>query len=586
MNMSADVPMVSLAIFHLKQACAMIGSRHWRSTSDSCLTLFEAFGTIQMTVPLLFVATAILVVAEPSKQGCAKAGHDHVMLQKSISTKSTAVAKESPIDATASPGSAGSPPDPPESHVAVRLQRRLASDPHAVHRAADAIGAGLKPEHHAHLEALRSNPTVAMLKTESQSSQSPLHRPFFDLMDGLTRYASQSGFYEEIGNYTRGKFRYLSEHGSTGELPETEISMFETRMRDISPHFMIHPGLDAICPITTSTFVFRENSNGASSGFRSEMKHKLENLHTQVMKEVEEAVREMWDAFVASLPGYEASEIRNQLQGVMRELLSMPRVLSQTATGDAAGFEKQLQLMWLLMMQYDLEILIKKLLGGSKCWASGDFRCYAWHRHCTVLEVLDFIVLHTEVNLALAMLEPSWAESLYGRTKRQIGEALAIIDPTAINACKSQVDHAKKDAVDTIIQRKLPFLQAMNQESTCTDGEIYLQIPVDGDGQSACAQIGNGLYDIINSVPIYEGPNYLNMELVGWNVTCRCFQWALVLHYSDKMILAASGRCPLEPCRAEAQLWCTQCHSIQYIDCFFAQLCSFLVPAALPTSSR
>ena len=400
-----------------------------------------------MTVPLLFVATAILVVAEPSKQGCAKTGYDHVMLQKSISTKSTAVAKESPIGATASP--AESPPDPPESHVAVRLQRRLASDPHAVHRAADAIGAELKPEHHAHLEALRSKPTVAMLKTGSAQPQPPpttsampsgsgTEQIMTDLIRQFRPYAAQRAFYDDITDYTVSQFDQLIASGADGtDAPATQ---FTTKMDSLISRVedLIFPGLSAASALTLAAVPRFESTYDSrreglfDHGLQEDFKAELERLSTETMGDVKTVLKEGWESMISSHEFWadEALLVREEFLVLVEHLKFLPNMLSQQLVGAAAGFESQIMLMWLLTVNHDIETLGARLLGGGKCFpvtVPPREDCTNWHKHCPALEALDLMLLHTQVTLAMAMLEPSWAVPLRRKMQSGLADSLQVV---------------------------------------------------------------------------------------------------------------------------------------------------------------
>ena len=452
-----------------------------------------------MTVPLLFVATAILVVAEPSKQGCAKTGHDHVMLQKSISTKSTAVAKESPIDATASPGSAGSPPDPPESHVAVHLQRRLASDPHAVHRAADAIGAGLKPEHHAHLEALRSNPTVAMLKTESQSVRAG------NAMEEMLAFAAQASidvqsqdFYLHAGQFVRGRFDHAIQ---LQQNPDWDPWMTDDAYASLgiakdaaSTVLEFAPPLGL--PLVLGIGIFQMGcvlfDKPDYDAMRDEFSNAMRGVYDSVMSDVKEVVRDMWQALSVSRYSQKFAELRHKGSVLVEELQFMPTILATHGSGAAAGHEGHMMLVWLLMVHKDIGVLIAEMLGASVCLpatspATAD--CRDWHQYCPVLSVLDLILLQAHLTLVMASLEPSWVVPLHQKLQNELSENLLVVE-TAKWACMEGV--ADSNAVQNVyahIQRRIPaLLQIQETVESGNSSGLVQGFFSDGNGEAARAK--------------------------------------------------------------------------------------------------
>ena len=350
----------------------------------------------------------------------------------------------------------------------MRLRHRLASDPDAIEKAAATAGAQLLPEHHAHLQSLRAAGPVLQHEAGGPTSSGEA-LGFFGTMAQLKQYAGDSGFYTQMADYTKAKFEHLEAYASTGRMPQEVVTSFQSRMEGISGNLLIHAGLRAACPIAMADLRPLELKEFGGN-FRAENRQKLDDFRAQIMGNVQDIMSTMWTAFLDSVDGHLAWKLRSELQVMIQDVVLMPSVLSQNATGAAAGFEGQLQWMWLLMMNSDADVMIKKLLGGSKCLpptSPAQEECQRWHKHCTVLEVLDLVMLQTELTLAIAILEPSWAGSLYDKVKAQIAEASAVIDSTAMQACKDGVAEAGQDAaaVEANIQRKLQFLHAMQIES-------------------------------------------------------------------------------------------------------------------------
>ena len=204
--------------------------------------------------------------------------------------------------------------------------------------------------------------------------------------------------------------------------------------------------------------------------FGEELNDALTDLNEQLASGMSSMFQSLWSAITASTESQTAIEIQDDSKILQQELLSMPHMLAKSGSGATGGFEEQIQLMWLLIINHDIGLLRRKLLGGSKCLPVQyplplSEECKDFHKHCLALEALDLIVLHSEVTLAMAKLEPSWALALYEKTMLGLDEAIYIIGE-AQWVCMNAVDNIQDPhnqhqyARDTYnnMQPKLDFL--------------------------------------------------------------------------------------------------------------------------------
>ncbi len=210
--------------------------------------------------------------------------------------------------------------------------------------------------------------------------------------------------------------------------------------------------------------------------FGEELNDALTDLNEQLASGMPSMFESLWSAITESIESQTAIEIQDEFKILQQELLSVPHMLAKKGSGATAGFEEQIQLMWLLIVNHDIGLLHRKLLGGVKCLPAQTHpdtgvpsplsdECKDFHKHCLALEALDLIVLHSEVTLAMAKLEPSWALALYEKTMLGLEEAIHIIGE-AQWVCMNAVDniqdphnqHEYGQDIYNNMQPKLDFL--------------------------------------------------------------------------------------------------------------------------------
>ena len=229
--------------------------------------------------------------------------------------------------------------------------------------------------------------------------------------------------------------------------------------------------------------------------FGEELNDALTDLNEQLASGMQSLFESFWSAITASTESQTAIEIQDDFKFLHQELLSMPHMLAKSGSGATAGFEEQIQLMWLLIMNHDIGLLRSKLLGGSKCLPVQyslplSEECKGFHKHCLALEALDLIVLHSEVTLAMAKLEPSWALALYEKTMLGLDEAIHIIGE-AQWVCMNAVDniqdphnqHQYTRDIYNNMQPKLDFLLILSGRY-----ESLLSYPQTGDYRNGSYQ--------------------------------------------------------------------------------------------------
>ena len=356
----------------------------------------------------------------------------------------------------------------------MRLRHRLASDPDAIEKAAATAGAQLLPEHHAHLQSLRAaGPVDGLLQHEAgQSTRTDEERDCRQVLIDLALQAETDmvvpDYYEELGQTISDQLNHSvqlvknSDWNGEDEVYSTVKAGFElgAALGVFIP--VIGPILAEVCAVVAfvlniySAIVHQPDYDEIQEAFDNAMR----SLYDQVMEGVVQVSQEMWSRMLASQDRRTAAALRHKFVVLGEELQFMPFMLMKNATGAAAGFERQMMLMWLLAINHDIEVLVTLMLGSAKClpMLPGhplEGECWEWHKHCTVLDVLDLLVLHSSITTGMSMLEPSWAELLQAKLQSRLAEAIPVIS-FAKWACMTAASDS--NAVYRNIEKKLPAL--------------------------------------------------------------------------------------------------------------------------------
>lgn len=196
----------------------------------------------------------------------------------------------------------------------------------------------------------------------------------------------------------------------------------------------------------------------------------------QVMKEVKGMMEQLWHDTVVLVNAVHAGDLRAELKVLIRELHFMPSLLSMSGEGAAQNFEKQIELMWLLMVNHDLEIVRGRLLGEHVCQDLGSLACWDWHKTCLVLDFVDVIALHAQMLLSVAALEPSWAASLENKWKASLPLTVDIMRVGQM-ACMTAAG-SNAGGVFKNLERKFTFiLHSLGNYSTFLSMEHYQAEP-------------------------------------------------------------------------------------------------------------
>ena len=352
----------------------------------------------------------------------------------------------------------------------MRLRRRLASDPDAIEKAAATAGAQLLPEHHAHLQSLRAaGPVDGLLQhaaggPTSSGEEVDSQQFLAEYMTRFAPYAGEPGFYDALGWYTKAQFQYLIASGKS-EAPTDPgvITEFEERMGSVVNGMadLVLPGLSATSALNLALVPWWNSfwPGGDISTLQDDFERALTELNQNVIGNIKDLMQHWWNATLTVYDPSEARQLRDEFQFLVEHLQFMPSMLSKDLVGVGAGFEQQMVLMWLLLINHDIESVGAELLGGWRCFpvtTPAQEECITWHKQCTVLESVDLTLLHTQVTLAMATLEPSWAISLHEKMQSSLRETLQVIGD-AKWACMTTAGD-RSNEVYANIERKLPAL--------------------------------------------------------------------------------------------------------------------------------
>ncbi|CAE7744533.1 unnamed protein product [Symbiodinium sp. CCMP2592] len=308
------------------------------------------------------------------------------------------------------------------SSVALRLRERLAMKPDAIEQAAVSAGVELRPVHHKLLDSLRrAGPALVQANRTGESGGEYIRRMAGELDD----FQNVGGLMAEASALTGSLLGDLME-GRPVDIRSTLVSaggLVGTFIGTVVGMAFPMLGLFVTMGISVLTGIFGSSGGDQLSDALNEA---LQELYEKIMGEVKEYVTEFVTDYVNSK---QALEFRTELNTLKNELGYMPEIF-QDSEGVAAGFEPQMRLLWMLMVQRDLDSLLAQFLGGLDClpatWPPSA-ACLTWHKQCTLVETFELVLLQANFILQMGELEPSWGRVFAKEHQRKMEDTTQIL---------------------------------------------------------------------------------------------------------------------------------------------------------------